>query len=66
MTLAAPHLTKSDAPAAMRNDQSNREPKTSNAGSVVNKFVVGVSAPSSGDGGGGGKEERICTRVERR
>jgi len=63
-----------EAPAARRNDQSNKKPNTSYAGMVVNRFWV-VSSDGDGDegerswlskGGGGGKEERIWTRVERR
>lgn len=63
-TRSAPHLTNAEAPAAVRKDQSNSDPKTSYSGIVENKFTTAESA--SGLAVGGGKEVLICTTVDRR
>lgn len=65
LTLSAPHLTKTESAAAMRNVQSKSDPKTSYAGIVENKFVSATPSPAPG-GGGGGKDERIWTIVDSR
>jgi hypothetical protein len=52
MNFSMAHLARDDAAAARRNDQSNREPKTSYAGMVEKRFSVS----SSGDDDGGNED----------
>jgi hypothetical protein len=72
-TRSHPHRPNTVTPAASKKLQSNNEPNTANAGIVENRFggMCASNLDSEGgrggvDEGGGGKEVRSWTMVERR